>query len=61
MVETPQGSNECANVGYGDPKFNFLLSWACPNGFELAKLKWHPIHTWHLDPLANRNDDKDST
>jgi hypothetical protein len=25
MAETPQGSNECVNVGYGKPKFNFLL------------------------------------
>jgi hypothetical protein len=58
MAETPQGSRECVNVGYGKPKFNFLLCWACPNGFEIAKARWYPIHIWHLNPLASRNDEK---
>jgi hypothetical protein len=58
MAETPQGSSECVNMGYGEPKFNFLLSWACPNGFKLARPRWYSIHIWHLNPLASRNDDK---
>jgi hypothetical protein len=58
MAKTPQGSCECVNVGYGEPKCNFLLCRACPNGSKLAKPRWYPIHTWHPNPLAKRNDDK---
>jgi hypothetical protein len=58
MAKTPQGSYECANMGYGEPKFKFLLCWTCPNGSEPTKPRWYPIHIRHPNPLASKNDDK---
>jgi hypothetical protein len=52
MVKTPQGSSECAQMWVMDnPNSVFYY-------FELAKPRWYPIHTWHPNPLANKNDGK---